>query len=190
MPPNDNDAFEKCSNEVVTHIVSYLEPTDMRRLVQVNKKMKAIVENTPTQYEVKLKKGKNRLGTYAEIRDLFKKRQDGKLEIHKIEPDNTSRYLASDVCVKKSTLIGSVVSGIVGGSLISSSIDSSAAILIIAGIGSGFLISVTTAGVVFLSVQCGNSFFKKQFNNKMIELEKQKRQLEINHPKPLLMKRS
>lgn len=89
-PPTSRDAFDKMPNDVVKSIVAGLSLEDMASLAQTNKRMHALVDNTPTPYAVRQKiNGTTHItqnATYAQLRKAFEERAPVERQIEKMLP--------------------------------------------------------------------------------------------------------
>lgn len=85
-------AFDKVPNDVVVNIASFLEPADMAHLARTSKRFRALVEKSPTTFEIHREvEGEPQVvkgATYAQLCQAFKERAPVERELIKVQPSH------------------------------------------------------------------------------------------------------
>lgn len=99
--------FSTLPNDMIVEIISYLPPDDLAQLVMgSNKRIRTIVENTPTYLELE---GKKIAGTYAQVRKSLTQIKQIQHDIKNLKHASFCSSEFSECCFLSSMITGAFV---------------------------------------------------------------------------------
>ncbi len=122
------DAFDKVPNDVMINIASFLTPKEMASFGLANKRMHALVEKTPTAFEVhQLVDGETQVtknATYAQLRKAFIERAPLERQLKKTQPSKLLKKIRErERCIaitcSTTTMLTGALAVVSGGPLMS-----------------------------------------------------------------------